>query len=341
MLTVTPSADLTGRNTFRLPMTARSLVDYDVSTDLDLLWRRGIFRQPWFHIGSGSNLLFASRYYDGVILHSAIRVMEIYPDSDDHDTVFVKLGAGLVLDEVIGELVGGGLYGLENLSGIPGEVGAGAVQNVGAYGVEFGDRIISVEVFDTVTGDHIIIPHDECRYGYRESRFKTGSDAGRYIVTYVTVRMTRNPETVLTYGPLSELPSDTSPADIRRHVMAVRAGKLPDIAEYGSAGSYFKNPVVTGQILNAVTLSYGAPVPAHEAGYGLYKISAAWLIDHAGLKGSRCGGAALWPLQPLVIYNMGDATAADVIALEHEITGRVKERFGICLEPEVQRVQSQ
>ncbi len=337
MISLTTFSDLTSHNTFGLHATARMYIEYDSPEDLKELYHKGLFKSQWIHIGAGSNLLFAVQNYDGAVLHSGIKNI-VVADSATPGEIELTLGAGLVLDEVIADFSEQGYYGIENLSGIPGEVGAGAVQNVGAYGVEFADRIVAVHVFDTRTGETVIFDRERCRYGYRESLFKTGSDSGRYIVTHVRISLSRNMEPVLTYGSLSTLAHDTLPSVIRGAVLAIRASKLPDPKEYGSAGSYFKNPVISPEAFDFACKMYGSEIPFHQTSSGLMKVSAAWLIDRTGLKGERCGGAALWHSQPLVIYNAGNATASDVVKLQQIIVERVRERFGITLIPEVQRV---
>lgn len=330
--------DLTSYNTFRLPMTAARFIEYDTPADLSYLYDRGIFKKRWMHIGAGSNQLFATPYYDGTVLHRASS-LAVHTDCLGNGIVSVTADAGYVLDRLIDLLAGRDIYGIENLSGIPGELGAGAVQNVGAYGVELGDRISLVSVFDTHEGIMKSFSRDECHYGYRVSRFKTGNDAGRYIVTAVTLHLTSKPSPVLTYGPLQELEHDASPAVIRDRVLQIRASKLPSVEDYGSAGSYFKNPVVSEDKFSKASEQSGLTIPYHVTDDGHYKVSAAWLIDHSGLKGSCAGDAALWPGQPLVIYNKGAASAGDIIELEQLIAAGVKSKFGIELNPEVQRIE--
>lgn len=339
MITIIDSADMTGRNTFGLRMTADTFVEYTAPDDLAELSRRGVFGGPWLHIGVGSNLLFATERYRGTVLHSAIRSVTSETSELDGDVV-LRVGAGVTLDQLAEHTAARGWYGLENLSGIPGEAGAGAVQNVGAYGVELSDRIVSVTVFDTLTGEPATLEAGECGYGYRSSRFKCGPDAGRFIVTEVSLRLTSRCSPVLIYGPLTHLPADATPSAVRAAVLAVRDSKLPDPARHGSAGSYFKNPVVSLDEYEAACSRAGQAIPAHETTDGRRKLSAAWLIDKAGLKGESCGGAALWPGQPLVIYNTGCATSADVIALRDRIVCRVSDVYGITLYPEVQQVDA-
>ena len=300
------------------------------------------------HIGGGSNLLFTGDF-PGTVLHSAIRHIDVISDSDDE--VLVRVGAGVEFDKLCEWAAGRSLWGPENLSHIPGEAGAAAVQNIGAYGVEAKDIIREVRAFDLVSRKFLTFSVEECNYGYRDSFFKSPEGKDRYIITGIVFAFRRNGSPILEYGNLRETllsrcPCPT-PSDVREAIISIRRTKLPEVSEVGSAGSFFKNPVVSREVFdNVVRVSgrdeasvphYPVPVPGGEP---WVKIPAAWLIDQCGWKGAVRGGAGVWPSQPLVIINAsGDASPEEILALEECIRMSVSDRFGIVLSPEVEHIQ--
>lgn len=281
-------------------------------------------------IGAGSNLLFRGDY-DGVVLHSAMRRARATDEKGDE--VLIEAESGLVMDELIAQLCDMGLWGLENLSHIPGEVGASAVQNVGAYGVEAKDAIVRVKAIAIADGQERVFENEECRYGYRDSIFKNELK-GQYIVTSVIYRLWKTPHPVLDYGHLRAATGVTpTPNQVREAVMQIRRQKLPEVSEIGSAGSFFKNPIVPREVYERIAAEYDK-VPHFEQDGGV-KIPAAWLIEQCGWKGKRVGGAQVYEKQPLVIVNADQATPEDVMTLAEQICRSVEERFGIEIHPEV------
>lgn len=329
--------DITHLTTFKVPVKAAVYAEYEDEKDLLRLSRTPeFFENELLHIGSGSNLLFLHDF-DGMVLHSSIKGITQY--RKNADTVYVIAGAGEKWTELVDWCVSRNLAGLENLAGIPGEVGASAVQNIGAYGAEAGDFIHSVECFDITTRKTLTLKAEECRFGYRDSIFKREAK-GRLIVLRVSYRLRPGKEASnLKYAALQEYASrlGRTPTlrEIAEEVKRLRDSKLPDPAHIGSAGSFFKNPVVSEYYFQQEIQPRGEEMPVHPAGEGLVKLSAAWLIDHAGLKGKRIGGAAVWERQPLVIANEEHATAEDVERLSSLIVDTVKKKFGIELQPEV------
>ena len=300
------------------------------------------------HIGGGSNLLFTGDF-PGTVLHSAIRHIEVVSDSDDE--VLVRVGAGVEFDKLCEWAAGRSLWGPENLSHIPGEAGAAAVQNIGAYGVEAKDIIREVRAFDLVSRKFLTFSVEECNYGYRDSFFKSPEGKDRYIITGIVFAFRRNGSPILEYGNLRETllsrcPCPT-PSDVREAIISIRRTKLPEVGEVGSAGSFFKNPVVSREVFGNVVRVSGRdeasvphyPVPG-PGGEPWVKIPAAWLIDQCGWKGAVRGGAGVWPSQPLVIINAsGEASPEEILALEECIRMSVSDRFGIVLSPEVEHIQ--
>ena len=316
-------------NTFRMDVRAKIYAEYRSVDELrELLQQyRG---ERLLHIGAGSNLLFTGDF-NGVVLHSAMRRARATREDDNH--VFIEAENGLVLDELIAQLCDMGLSGMENLSYIPGEVGASAVQNVGAYGVEAKDVITEVRALAIADGSERTFTNAECCYGYRDSIFKNDL-RGQYIITGVTYRLDKQFVPKLDYGNLrGEVGANPTPMDVREAVIRIRRQKLPEVSEIGSAGSFFKNPIVPREQYEAIAAQYER-VPHFDQGGGV-KIPAAWLIEQCGWKGKTLGGAQCYAKQPLVLVNTGNATPQDVITLAQNICDSVHDKFGITISPEV------
>ena len=368
--------DLTKMNTFGMKVKARCFIEYDSVADLvDIEFEE--LARPVLHIGGGSNLLFTDDF-KGTVLHSKIDFIEILngspePHCDDRDSlchceersdvaisspVLVSVGAGVVFDDFCAWAAKEGLWGVENLSYIPGEVGASAVQNIGAYGVEVKDVIHKVYCYDTVEEEFVSFSVEECGYGYRDSFFKRPEIKGRYVVTHVVFALSREPKPVLEYGHLKEAVADChfersgcgdekslTPALIRKVIIRIRKEKLPEPSVKGSAGSFFKNPVIPMEHylrIEAVAKAEFGPdykVPHYDLPDGMVKIPAAWMIEQCGWKGKRSGGAAVWDKQPLVIVNhTGEAYPEEIVGLEKRIIASVKAKFGVELHPEVEHI---
>lgn len=360
MITTTYYQDLSKLNTFGMKVKARCFMEYDsvadlVDIDFDELAR------PVLHIGGGSNLLFTDDF-KGTVLHSKIDFIEILDDSSKQESVQVSVGAGVIFDDFCAWAAKEGLWGVENLSYIPGEVGASAVQNIGAYGVEVKDVISKVYCYDTLEEEFVNFSVEECGYGYRDSIFKNPEIKGRYIVTHVVFALSRVPQPRLDYGHLAEAvysaasngisgkdgvrdEKSLTPALIRKVIIKIRKEKLPEPSVMGSAGSFFKNPVIGREHFDRIEASakaeYGPEykVPHYDLPDGTVKVPAAWMIEQCGWKGRRSGGAAVYEKQPLVIVNYtGEAYPEEIIGLERRIIASVKERFGVDLHPEVEHI---
>lgn len=294
-------------NTFGIDAKAKLFIEYYSLDELRevLKEHKG---EPILHIGQGSNLLF-TKDFDGVILHSGMARARFLDDET------VEAQNGLRLDDMIAQLTDMGYSGLEKLSLIPGEVGASAVQNVGAYGVEAKDVILRVHTLDVETLEERVFTNEECRFGYRDSAFKHELK-GKYIVTSVVYKVK---------------PGEVT--KIREEIIETRNSKLPKVGEVGSAGSFFMNPFVPEEKANELLKLY-PDMPHFESPQGV-KIPAAWLIEQCGWKGKTHGGAQVWPKQPLVIVNANNATAQDIMELAAAVSASVKEKFGIEIHPEV------
>ena len=333
-------------NTFGMKVKARCFIEYDSVADLvDIEFEE--LARPVLHIGGGSNLLFTDDF-KGTVLHSKINFIEILENG------LVSVGAGVVFDDFCAWAAKEGLWGVENLSYIPGEVGASAVQNIGAYGVEVKDVIRTVYCYDTVEEEFVSFDVSECGYGYRDSIFKDPEIKGRYIVTHVVFELSNTPQPKFEYGHLREAvaaivgefsSSKLTPELIRKVIIKIRKEKLPEPSVMGSAGSFFKNPVVPAEhfqkIESAAKAELGADykVPHYDLPDGIVKIPAAWMIEQCGWKGRRSGGAAVYDKQPLVIVNYtGEAYPEEIIGLEKRIIASVKAKFDVELNPEVDHI---
>ncbi len=304
---VVSNISLVPYNTFGLDAKAKIFAEYYSVDELrELLTKyRG---EKILHIGQGSNLLF-TQDFDGVILHSGMARARFLDDET------VEAQSGLRLDDLIAQLTDMQYCGMEKLSLIPGEVGASAVQNVGAYGVEAKDVIVSVKTLNVETLEERIFTNAECRFGYRDSAFKHELK-GKYIVTSVIYHVSKGDAT-----------------KTREEIIETRNGKLPKVGEVGSAGSFFMNPFVPEEQANELLQRY--PEMPHFPGPQGVKIPAAWLIEQCGWKGKTLGGAQVWPKQALVIVNANNAKAQDIIDLAAAISKSVKEKFNITISPEV------
>ena len=324
-------------NTFGIEAHCRKFVELDdVQEAQRVLPRLEQECTPVLVIGRGSNLLLTSDY-DGVVLRSAIGGMQLQSDTDGQVTL--RCGSGLELDSVIACCVRQGWYGMENLSLIPGDVGASAVQNVGAYGVEAQDVIEKVEAVETATGKKVVFSAEDCHYAYRDSIFKHEENRGRYFITHVTYRLSRSFIPVLHYGNLVKVLEDKhilrpTAEQVRDTVIEIRRAKLPDWHQTGSAGSFFKNPLVTEAKATSLLDEY-PQMPHFPMPDGRVKLSAGWMIEQCGWKGRKLGRAGVYDKQALVLVNLGGATGSEVLELCRAVVADVERKFGITLHPEV------
>ena len=287
--------------------------------------------QPLLWLGGGSNLVLAPRV-EGIVAHIGLRGREVEP-LDGSDQVRVTLTAGENWHASVEWLLAEGVFGLENLALIPGSVGAAPVQNIGAYGVEIGDRLEAVEVFDWRNGQLRWLNHEQCAFGYRDSCFKR--EPGRYLITRVRLLLSRTPAPRVSYAPLRQRLSPEQAADPRavfEAVCQIRRSKLPDPAQTGNAGSFFKNPVVDSACYQRLLRRFPDLV-AYPVAEG-YKLAAGWLIDRLGWKGYRCNGVGVHAHQALVLVNHGGGDQARIAALARHIQQSVREAFGVELEVE-------
>ena len=324
-------ADLARLSSFRLPGRARQLVLLDA---VDQLQRLPETDSPRLILGSGSNTLFFADWPGQILLN---RLSGITAEALDDHQVRVRAAAGESWHGLVRWCLDRGLHGIENLVLIPGSVGAAPMQNIGAYGLELGEVLESVEAWDFVTGQQVQIPAKDCALSYRDSRFKS-ADQGRFLITAVNLILSRQFRPRLHYQSLAQQLArhrldQPSARQLTAAVMRLRRHRLPDPARLPNAGSFFKNPIVKREV--AATLLDAHPeLPSWPVDADATKLSAAWMIEHLGWKGRRIGDAGVYPGHALVLINHGSAQAADVAALVHNIRSSVKTAFGLLLEPE-------
>lgn len=322
-------------NTFGLDVKAGRWLEYASVEELKALIAEGQISSPYLHVGSGSNLLFLGDF-EGTVLHSAIRSIEMV--NQDAEKVWLRVGAAVIWDDFVAYCVERGYYGAENLSLIPGEVGASAVQNIGAYGVEVKDLISCVETVD-VHGDKRVFGVEECGYAYRNSVFKR-PDMKSFFVTHVTFALNKAEQYTLNYGTIRqelEKYSQIDLATVRQVIVSIRESKLPDPKVLGNAGSFFMNPIVTRTKYETLLQEYPS-MPSYQVDATHVKIPAGWMIEQCGWKGKSLGNAAVHDKQALVLVNCGGATGADIVALSDAVRAAVREKFGVEIHPEVNMI---
>lgn len=331
---ITQNASLLAYNTFGIDAQADYIIEYDSIDDLQAVLKSEIVRSnKMLHVGSGSNLLFMHDF-KGVVLHSAIQ--SIQKVDENEDSVSLKVGSGVVWDDFVAYCVENGWGGVENLSLIPGETGASAVQNIGAYGVEVQDVIVEVNTVEVESGAVRTFSRAECCYGYRESIFKTELK-GKYIVTSIVFKLDKTPQFKLSYQHLEAevlKQGELNLSTIRQTIIAIRESKLPDPKVLGNAGSFFMNPVIPKQHFLKLQAVY-PQIPHYYVSETEEKVPAGWLIDQCGWKGKQIGNAAVHDKQALVLVNRGGATGEEIVFLASQIQASVNEKYGIELTPEV------
>ena len=320
------------RNSFGVDQQAARLVEFETPEDLRTFFAAGI-PEKWMVLAGGNNILFTGDY-EGVLLTPVARRIALL--SDDGEEVRVRVDAGVEWDDLVEWAVQRGLWGIENLSLIPGKAGAAPVQNIGAYGCEAKDAIRRVEMYCVETGAMLTLDAAHCGFGYRESVFKHDLK-GRVIITAVEIALSHTPRPRLGYGDVErevEARGGVTLRNIREAICSIRRAKLPDPAVLGNAGSFFKNPVVEASVAENLLKAY-PEMPHYPAPEGRVKLAAGWLIDRAGMKGRREGAVGVHERQALVLVNHGGATGGEVIAFAHKVQETVREKFGIEIDTEV------
>ncbi|MBD2752090.1 UDP-N-acetylmuramate dehydrogenase [Spirosoma validum] len=338
MLNIQSYVSLKPYNTFRIGATTRYWVDINHEEDLQTLLQLTEFADsPKLILGGGSNILLCQNF-DGLVIKMNIQGIEMLREDDSH--IYLKAGAGVNWHELVQFCVQQGYAGMENLSLIPGTVGAAPMQNIGAYGVELEQVFESLTAMHIVTGEKQTFNHSDCAFGYRESIFKRELK-GQYIITSVTFQLDKHPTFHTRYGAIQETLSEMGITDsnlsiksISEAVIRIRRSKLPDPAQIGNAGSFFKNPEISKDQFEAIQNQYPT-LPGYPIGDNIVKVPAGWLIEQAGWKGYRSGDAGVHAKQALVLVNYGNATGNEIIDLAKQIQESVLAKFGISISPEV------
>lgn len=335
MLQIKSNYSLQPLNTFGIQANAKFYLRIDSAEQLPKLVINPVYRNnEVFILGGGSNILFTDNF-EGLVLH--VNIQGIEKADEDDTSVLIVAGGGIVWDEFVSYAVSNNWGGIENLSAIPGTVGAAPMQNIGAYGVEVKDWIEKVEGYDFTQQQFLSFSNKECRFQYRDSLFKQ-KFRNRFVITRVFFRLKKAPHKLITrYGDiarqLNELPEQNIAA-LRELIIHIRESKLPDYRKKGNAGSFFKNPVLQHEQVLPLKKEY-PDMPVFPDEKGKEKLSAAWLIDKAGCKGIQQGKAGTHPQHALVLINLGGATGSEIFRLAQQIQKTVREKFGIMLEPEV------
>ena len=324
--------DLSSYHSFGMAVRAKRLIEIEAASQLELCCASSdLMSNPWIILGSGSNTLFTEELR-ATVLVNRISGRQV---TERDDSYVLHLGAGEDWHQVVCWTLNQGMPGLENLALIPGTVGAAPVQNIGAYGAEISQFCEYVEYWDIERCELLRLSGQECQFAYRDSVFKSQLKGSAFI-TGVGLRLPKQWQPVLVYGPMKPLAekADLTPQQVFEFVCATRNQKLPDPKKLGNAGSFFKNPVIEEAHYQRLIRKF-PDLPSYPAGSGKYKVPAGWLIDRAGLKGYKQGGAAVHQEQALVLVNQGGATPGDVVSLARHVVAKVDEIYGIELEPEV------
>jgi len=327
---------LLSHNTFGVDVKTDEFIEFDTVEEA-LTLSKTLAQKKWLMIGQGSNLLFLNDF-KGAILHSAIRQMKKIEEDDQW--VYIEVGSGVIWDQFVEFCVENGWGGVENLSSIPGEVGAAAFQNIGAYGMEVRETIEKVKAIEIASSQLREFSKENCQYGYRQSIFKN-QNKGQYILTSVVFRLSKKPQFKLSYQHLEEEVQKRGSVNlqtIRETIIQIREHKLPDFRAMGNAGSFFINPVISKKHFQRLQSEY-PEIPHYYVSQTEEKIPAAWLIEQCGWKGKQVGKVAVHAMQPLVIVNCGGASGNEIKQLADEIQLSVKNKFDIQLQPEVNYIE--
>ncbi|MGZ6004722.1 MAG: UDP-N-acetylmuramate dehydrogenase [Candidatus Saccharimonadales bacterium] len=342
LMDISQNVDLKQYSTMRLGGKASYLADvhdrHEVSVAFD--WA-ATNKLPVIMIGGGSNIFWSDAGFQGLVLVN--KIMRFEQQDEDAENSYLTIGAGENWDSVVQRSVAAGLTGIEALSLIPGTAGATPIQNVGAYGQEIADTLVSIEAFDTASRQFITIPSSDCGFGYRTSRFKT-SDRGKFFITGLTLHLTKGQLQPPFYPSLEAYLKEhaiaqITPQTIRDAVIAIRNSKLPDPAKVANNGSFFANPIVDDNQLIDLRAHY-PNLQFWQLDNGKSKISAAWLVEQAGFKNAHDDqtGMATWPAQPLVLVNEHAKNTADLLAFKQKITDKIQSMFDISLQQEPEQL---
>lgn len=321
-------------NTFHIDAQCSNFVEIRDLLKLPSCFRRNVFEEPFFILGGGSNVLF-TQDFQGNIIHMTTKGITMLAENSSY--VYLKVAAGEEWEDLIQYCIDRNYYGIENLTGIPGKVGSAPVQNIGAYGVEVKDTVFQIHAVCLETQKHKIITNQECQFGYRDSIFKNELK-NKYLITYVVFELSKiksfNFEYAALKNEVEKRFQKPTLAQVRTLINEIRNSKLPDITKIGSAGSFFKNPIVPQEQWVRLKSEF-QQLTGYEIENQFVKLAAGQLIDLAGWKGYREGDAGVYPHQALVLVNYGDATGKQILELCQKIQQSVFEKFQVTISPEV------
>ena len=324
-------------NSFGFDAIAKQFTEINAISDLQALIQSGALqRQKTLILSGGNNILFQNEVFDGIVVYINTKGIEIL--REDGNDVVVRAQAGEDWPDFVRFCVGKGWHGVENLAHIPGKVGAAPVQNIGAYGMELKDSFLQCEAINLYTGESKVFTKEECRFGYRESVFKNELK-GKFVITSVDFLLKKEAPLHLEYGNIKaylEQNGIESPTLQQLHdaICTIRDTKLPDVKQIGSAGSFFKNPVIERAQFEALLKEYPS-MPHYDDPNGMVKVPAGWLIEQAGWKGWRDEHVGVYDKQALVLVHYGGGKGHDIVKLANRIQDSVEEKFGIRISPEV------
>ena len=323
-------------NTFGLDISAKYFIELNSTVEAnEFINSNKLNKERTLILGGGSNLLFTQNF-DGTVVK--VNIGGIHVVKEDKNHFWIKAGAGVVWQDLVESCIKANFGGIENLSLIPGTVGAAPIQNIGAYGVEIKDTFEALEAIELETGKKRYFTIQDCNFGYRDSIFKKELK-DKYLIINVVLRLTKQPVLSTQYGKIQEILQQSgkekiSIRDVSEAIIKIRESKLPDPEKVGNAGSFFKNPIIPNELLNALKKSY-PEMPSYKQSENMVKIPAAWLIDQCHLKGMKHKGAAVHINQPLVLINQNNTSGHNIVELSMKIQQKIKNKFGITLEPEV------
>ena len=324
-------------NSFGFDAVAKQFAEINAISDLQALIQSGALQcQKTLILSGGNNILFQNEVFDGIVVYINTKGIETL--REDGNEIVVRAQAGEDWPDFVRFCVGKGWHGVENLAHIPGKVGAAPVQNIGAYGMELKDSFLQCEAINLYTGESKVFTKEDCRFGYRESVFKNELK-GKFVITSVDFLMKKEAPLHLEYGNIKaylEQNDIENPTLQQLHdaICAIRDAKLPDVKQIGSAGSFFKNPVIERTQFEALLKEYPS-MPHYDEPNGMVKVPAGWLIEQAGWKGWRDEHVGVYDRQALVLVHYGGGKGHDIVELAHRIQGSVEEKFGIRISPEV------
>lgn len=330
-----PDFNLKEFNTLGINAKAKYCTQIENEEDLNILFKEGKFKEKTLIVGEASNILFKSDF-DGIVLMINTKGIEIF--SETKNEIILEVKSGENWNNLVDYTVKNKYWGIENLSMIPGNVGAAPIQNIGAYGTELKDVFVSLDAFDTQTGQITTFNKEECKFDYRDSIFKS-EHKGRYIVLSIKIKLSKTPKPNISYKALKDYFRENaekplSIENIQEAVNKVRSSKLPDPKEIKNSGSFFKNPIIDNAKARELKRKY-PDIPLYNVGNNSTKVAAGWLIEKAGWKGKRFGDAGVHKNQALVLVNYGNASGEEILLLSQKIATDIYEKFGIKLEREV------